>query len=311
VRVAEAVDLWIGELARRGRSAATRGTYERLLFDFCDTLPRGCEVSAVSANDCRRFLDRWAGASPSTLASGVSVLHGFFGFLVDEREIEVDPTARIKRPRRKRPEDLDVVTVSAEEVQRMFDACEDWQELLCVAMLGYSGARRSAVARVRWRDVHLAKATIRFVEKGGKVAVKPIPDELAAILRAARESGEVECEPNDYLVPNRRRASVKRADRSSKVIWETVRRVAGRAGVRAHVHALRAAFAVRFLESHPGDLEALQPLMGHSRLETTAVYLRRLDRVRAMERVRDLSWPSVFPSQVAEAHTGFEPVPPP
>lgn len=70
------------------------------------------------------------------------------------------------------------------------------------------------------------------------------------------------------------------------MIWETVKKVVARAGVTAHPHAIRPAFAVRFLESHTGDLEALQPLMGHSRLETTAVYLRRLNRVRAMERVR-------------------------
>ena len=43
----------------------------------------------------------------------------------------------------------------------------------------------------------------------------------------------------------------------------------------------------------------------------TAVYLRRLNRVKAMERVRDLSWRSVFPPEAVEAHTGFEPVPPP
>ena len=77
------------------------------------------------------------------------------------------------------------------------------------------------------------------------------------------------------------------------------------------MHSIRGAYAVQFLETHPGDLEALQPLMGHTRLETTAVYLRRLNHVKATERVKDLSWRSVFPPQAVEAHTGFEPVPPP
>ena len=58
----------------------------------------------------------------------------------------------------------------------------------------------------------------------------------------------------------------------------------------AHVHALRAAFAVFYLERHPGDVEALKELMGHRSIGTTQVYLRKLDRQRAMERVRDLSW---------------------
>jgi hypothetical protein len=52
--------------------------------------------------------------------------------------------------------------------------------------------------------------------------------------------------------------------------------------------------------------------MGHTRIETTLVYLRRKDRAKAMEQVRDLSWGlSGFEPQPLEAHTGFEPVLPP
>jgi hypothetical protein len=48
--------------------------------------------------------------------------------------------------------------------------------------------------------------------------------------------------------------------------------------------------------------------MDHSKMETTQIYLRRLDRERAMERVRDLSWGSPFASIPGKARTGFEPV---
>jgi hypothetical protein len=85
------------------------------------------------------------------------------------------------------------------------------------------------------------------------------------------------------------------------------------------VHALRAAFAVQFDEKHPDQVIALKELMGLNRLETTLVYLRRKNKAQAMEQVRDLSWGPVqvpgtrsgFESQALEAHTGFEPVPPP
>jgi hypothetical protein len=113
------------------------------------------------------------------------------------------------------------------------------------------------------------------------------------------------------------------------VIWETIKKVAARVGVKATVHALRAAFAVQFDEANPDQLIALKELMGHARIETTLVYLRRKDKARAMEAVRGLSWGGaghfVFPSSeeaarkklplrrsfLEEAHTGFEPVPPP
>ena len=83
-------------------------------------------------------------------------------------------------------------------------------------------------------------------------------------------------------------------------------------GIKVTVHALRRAFAVSFLTSHPGALESLQALMSHSRIDTTEVYLRASNRDAAMEAVRDLSWNSSgFQSNTEKAHTGFEPVPPP
>ena len=51
--------------------------------------------------------------------------------------------------------------------------------------------------------------------------------------------------------------------------------------------------------------------MNHSRIDTTQVYLRALNRSKAMEAVRDLTWHSAFREEVGKAHTGFEPVPPP
>jgi hypothetical protein len=44
---------------------------------------------------------------------------------------------------------------------------------------------------------------------------------------------------------------------------------------------------VRFLELKRNDV--LEELMGHARIETTLVYLRRLNRRQAMETVRDLT----------------------
>ena len=76
------------------------------------------------------------------------------------------------------------------------------------------------------------------------------------------------------MIPNRRAATVRRQERSDKVIWETVVKVADRVGVKATTHALRRAFAVAFLTKHPGALESLRVLMNHSRVETTQVYLR-------------------------------------
>jgi integrase len=88
-------------------------------------------------------------------------------------------------------------------------------------------------------------------------------------------------------------------------------RLGERVGVRATVHSLRRAFAVAFLTGHPGAIESLQALMNHRRIDTTRVYLRALNKSKAMEPVRDLSWGRALQPNPEEAHTGFEPVLPP
>jgi integrase len=164
---------------------------------------------------------------------------------------------------------VDVVTVSNEDVEKLYAATEAWDGMLCLACLTYLGSRRTATARARRQDVNLERGTIRFREKGDKVIVKPLPSELVAILRAAEENG-VWSRPSDYLIPNHR-APRRKGERCDKVIYAIVKRLAGRAGVNVHPHALRSAYAVRYGEQHPGDLDALQKLLGHARPETTQV----------------------------------------
>lgn len=304
-----AIDAWLGDLARAGRSPATRLKYQQLLWAFAAFLEgegvRDCD--RITTDHCRRFLNRWVDSSPSTMALGVTVVRGFLSFLVDETVLEHSPAERIRRPRRQRAQDIDVVTVTSQDVERMFAAAEGWQEILCLAVLVYMGPRRSAAARVRRRDVDLVHGTIRFREKGGKTILKPLPDELTAILRAADQQ-HVWASDADYLIPSRR--DPKRKERSAKVVYDTVKKIADRAGVHAHVHSLRAAFAVRMDELYPGRLVAVQELLGHARIETTMVYLRRQDKAREMETVRGLTWgSSVFPVSDIRAvpPAGFEP----
>ena len=83
---------------------------------------------------------------------------------------------RSKRPRRKRPEGLDVVTVTSEDVEGMFAAADGWQETLYLAVLAHMGARRTAASTSAAEISTLNKGTIRFFEKGGKVAIRLMPD---------------------------------------------------------------------------------------------------------------------------------------
>lgn len=89
-----AFDAYLGDLARAGRTPATRLKYQQILWAFADTIDeRDCD--RITPDHCRRFLDRWVNATPSTQALSWTILNGFFGFLVAETVIDENPMARI------------------------------------------------------------------------------------------------------------------------------------------------------------------------------------------------------------------------
>jgi integrase len=106
--------------------------------------------------------------------------------------------------------------VKPTDVEKMLAGTDGWQEFLCLSVLAYTGLRRESASRLRWKDVDLVEGTIAVREKGGKHAVKPVSWELVRILYAAVESGGVACKPADYVIPNRRAATVRRQERSDK-----------------------------------------------------------------------------------------------
>jgi integrase len=163
------------------------------------------------------------------------------------------------------------------------------------------------VSRLRRRHLDLEHGWIRFHEKGAKVIDKPIPHAYRRIVEEAVALGVIGDEPDAYVIPMLRRQR-RKGDRDDRVIWRLVKTIGRRVGIETHPHALRHAFSVCFLEQHPGEIEALQRLLGHSKIETTQRYWRAMERKRLMERVRDLTWETRFESIAIEAPSGLEPL---
>jgi site-specific recombinase XerD len=302
--ISHAVDLWLGELERKGRARKTVDSYRRILDKLADQLP-GVDIGEVTATQLRRFLDARAlnahkdrrggkPKAPGTRAIEVTVLNNLFDWLTFEQVVKTNPTRRngmriLARPNVGRPEDNDsIVSVTTNDVRALLEAARTWDEKITLHTLAYLGPRRHALAVARITDYDPDARTLTFREKGGKTIQKPVPDKLAEIIDGARAAGEYEHQ--DYLVPIRR-AQTRRGERDDRVIYRIVKDVGARAGIDTHVHALRAAFAVYFLESGH-DKYALQLLLGHSSPATTDVYLRRLDKRQRMETVRGLDWGS-------------------
>jgi integrase len=291
-----AVDLYIGDLQRKSRSKSGRTaySYQRVLYKFADMLEAGgrhVDVKDISADDCRRFLDRYLRQAPNYQALIYSYLNSFLEWLYLQERIRRNPLDHVPRPRRVAAADLDVVTIDTADVPLLFQACESETERLTIALLAYMGPRRHAAATRRRQHYNRELGLLEFAEKGGKTIRKPVPDELRVLIDNAIDSGLI-TEPDGYIIPAEGKLH-RKGERDDRVVWRIVTRVADRAGVRCTVHALRAAFATFYLERYPEKgIVSLQMLMGHESISTTQVYLRKLDRRSQMEQVRDLAWSS-------------------
>ena len=316
--ISHATDLFLGELERAGTAETTVDTYRRLLDKLADEHARHVDVTDLTVVHLRGFLDRQSKRrdgrrkSPATIAQQVTIVNGFFDWLTREGIVDRNPTRRngervLSRPRLVAPHENDkVTTISGDDVRLLLAEANrgTWSERLAVGCLVYLGPRRRAVAQLRISDYDPVGRRLTFLEKGDKTIEKPVPHALARLIESAIAAGVYDS-LDDYLVPSLAEQR-RNGDRDDRVIWRLVKDVAARAGVTTHVHALRAAFAVQYLETGAGDLDSLQQLMGHAQITTTQVYLRRLNRRQRMETVRELSWgiedaeaPNGFP-QIAE-----------
>lgn len=282
-----AADDFLGDCRRRGYSTRTIQTYRRTYDELADRLPLDYDVSKITTDDLRRYLTSKSHLANGTIAGHEAHLSSLFDWMLRERKIGKNPMALLPRTRRTHPIDLDVKTISGEEVGKLLSAASSWPEKLCLGILAYLGPRRHAVATLRLSDYDEERGLMRFREKGGKTIWKPVPDELANLIAAARTAGAFD--ESDYLVPPSG-PLYRSGVRDDRVIWRLVKQVAKRAGVDCHVHALRAAFAVFYEEQNPSDTMALRDLMGHRSVQTTEIYLRRRNKQVGMERVRSLSW---------------------
>ena len=150
------------------------------------------------------------------------------------------------------------------------------------------GLRASELAELRLENLHFEIGVIRVLGKGNKERIIPIGGPAMAAL----DSYLKELRPQLLAMRGGNGAREHRVflSRSGKgitrvVLWQFVRRMAVRAGLRAiHPHTLRHTFATHLL-SGGADLRVVQELLGHSNVVTTQIYTHvDSDRLKEVHR---------------------------
>lgn len=257
----------IEDMEIRRFSPATQRNYLRDVGRFAKFLGRSPDTA--SADEVRRFqlAQRDSETPVPTMNSIVSALRFFFTITVDRPEL-----AR-KLVRAKQPRHLPVV-LSQDEVARLLDATTCLKHRAALSVAYGAGLRVTEVAALKVSDIDSERMLLRVERgKGGQYRNAMLSPDLLAVLRAWWQAGHQQgvMHKTGWLFPGEQATKPISTRQLHRVVVEAAKA----AGLSKHAgpHTLRHSFATHLLEDGV-DIRVIQVLLGHSKLENTALYTK-------------------------------------
>jgi len=252
------------DMAMRGLREETQRDYIRFVSDFAAFLGRSPDTA--TAEDIRRFQVQ-SGVQPPTINSSVSGLRFLFTVTLDRPDLS--RRFILVRYPRKLP-----AVLSVEEAGRLFAAAPGLKHKAALGTAYGAGLRVSEVAALKVDDIDSTRMLIRVEQgKGRKDRNAMLSPQLLELLRLWWCEGKRRglMLPHGWLFPGR--SSLEPI--STRQLNRAVHEAAEAAGIRKRVtpHTLRHSFATHLLEQDV-DIRVIQVLLGHAKLDTTALYAR-------------------------------------
>jgi integrase/recombinase XerD len=265
-------DIW----STKGLSDNTLASYRTDVahFERFVLSQKSCLIDAdallLKAYLAYRFEQQYAKTSTARLMSS---LRRFYGYLIVNKLIDVDPTALIESPKlpRKLPDALSEAQVDALLSQPDIDDPIECRDKAMLELLYATGLRVTELVSLTMEQISLRQGVVKVMGKGGKERLVPLGElaisEVELYLKTARPT-LLHMKQSDVLFPSRRAQMMTR-----QTFWHRIKLYSARAGIRVHLspHTLRHAFATHLL-NHGADLRVVQLLLGHSDLSTTQIY---------------------------------------
>jgi integrase/recombinase XerD len=255
------------DMAMRGLREATQRDYIRFVRSFAAFLERSPDTA--TAEDIRRFQvhQSESGVQSPTINCSVSALRFLFTVTLDRPDLS--RRLVLARQPRKLPNVL-----SVEEVGRLLEAAPGLKYKAALGTAYGAGLRVSEVAALKVDDIDSTRMLIRIERgKGDKDRNAMLAPQLLALLRLWWRDGKRRnlMLPHGWLFPGR--SPIEPI--STRQINRVTHGAAEAAGLvkRVTPHTLRHSFATHLLEQDV-DIRVIQVLLGHAKLDTTALYAR-------------------------------------
>jgi integrase/recombinase XerD len=253
------------DMRMRRLAPKTQANYLRVVRQFTVFLGRSPDTATVE--DLRRYqlhlVDH--GVSPISLNASITGLKFFFGTTLGQEALmaKMRPVYL--------PRTLPVI-LSRDEVGRLIAAAGNLRHQTALAVAYGTGLRASEVVALKVGDIDSQRMTLRVEQgKGQKdryAMLSPILlERLRVWWRVARAQGKML--DGGWLFPGLNPIE----SLSTRQLNRAIHAAAEAAGIdkRVSMHTLRHSFATHLLEQKV-DIRLIQVMLGHKKLETTALY---------------------------------------
>lgn len=266
-----AIETYLTAKAEQGRRSQTLAHYRRILTAHAAALGPGRDVGEIAPSDVAAWIDaNRAALSANTQANYYDIARGLWEWLRAEGHVERSPVqARVRRPR------VSPVRSRAispgDEAAMLAAARNDPRDYALLRFLADTGARVTAVARVRVGDLDLKRRRANLLEKGGLPVVVRYGHLTAEALSdwlAVRPAW-----PHDYVFASYRGTPLTRFTLYG--ILKAIARVAGVEG-RFNPHSFRHKVGKDWFDAGK-PIPLIQGKLNHLDPGTTAKYYANRD----------------------------------
>src|SRR6202023_4367517 len=251
----------IEDMTIRKFAPKTQHDYLQRVKNFAAYLGRSPDTA--NFEDLRRYQLHLAGSGGGVPAPNqtISTLRFFFKVTLGRPDI-VERTAFVHEPSK-----LPIV-LSPEEVARLLDAAPSLKYKAALSVAYGAGLRASEIISLKIEDIDSARMVIRVEQGKGRkdryVMLAPhLLDLLRAWWRAAR--------PQGWLFPGQNPVNPLTTRQLNRACHAAAQRA--EINKRVSLHTLRHSFATHLLEQDI-DIRVIQVLLGHAKLDSTALYTR-------------------------------------
>jgi integrase/recombinase XerD len=255
----------IDDMSMRRLNHSTQKTYVRAVRSFTQFLGRSPDTA--TAEDLRLYQLHMADnkVSNATINATISGLRFFFRVTLD------DPGLLRKMSTVYEPRKLPVI-LSPDEVKRLLEATLSLKYKAALAAAYGAGLRASEVTHLRVTDIDSQRMVIHVEQgKGSKDRNAMLSPALLALLRQWWRAAQAQRKMlrGGWLFPGQNPVNPL----STRQLRRAMESAVSLAGLEKSVslHSLRHAFATHLLEQKT-DIRVIQVLLGHKKLETTALY---------------------------------------